>query len=281
MIDLHTHSTESDGSLSPKELISQAAAAGIKTIALTDHDCTAGLDAARAQAEVEGIQLINGIELSVTWFSHTLHIVGLAIDPQTTELKQLETEALAFRQWRAEQISARLAKVNIDGALEGAQRYASSKLISRSHFAQFLVEQGYAKNFKQVFKRYMVPGKPGYVAGEWPSMKQGVETIINAGGVAVIAHPARYKLSRTKLRRLLRDFTEAGGEAIEVVSGSHGPHEVTSMAAHANDFGLAASVGSDYHGPDKQWIRLGKLAALPHSATPVWTLPPLAVLIQA
>ncbi|MFT5261151.1 MAG: putative metal-dependent phosphoesterase TrpH [Saprospiraceae bacterium] len=280
MIDLHTHSTESDGTLSPTELVSRAAKSGIKTLALTDHDCVSGLEEARAQALLEGIQLIDGIELSVLWSSHTIHIVGLGIDPNNQALQSLIDQALEFRAYRAQEISKRLEKVGIENAYEGAKACAKSKLLSRAHFAQFLVEIGHAKDLKQVFKRYMVPGKPGYVVGEWVDFKMGIDVIKQAGGVAVVAHPARYKMTRSKLRRFFQDFKDAGGEALEVVSGSHSRQDAMNMTTHVLDFDLAASVGSDYHGPEKQWIQLGRMASLPQGCNPVWELPNLKEKMQ-
>ncbi len=275
MIDLHTHSTASDGSLSPAQLVQQAAAAGLSTLALTDHDTVKGLAEAESMAKQSEVRLIMGIELSVTWNNHGLHIVALGIDPSNTALKQATEEALQMRHWRAEQMGLRLEKVGIEGAYEGAKALAPSALIGRSHFAQFLINNGHAKDFRQVFKRFLVPGKPGYVSMQWMDLNNSIDLIHQAGGVAVIAHPARYKLTRTKLRKLLSSFADLGGEAIEVVSGSHNAQEISQMANHAHDFGLYASSGSDFHGPDKPWIKLGRLPALPPHCKAVWDLPAL------
>ncbi|HIP53065.1 MAG TPA: PHP domain-containing protein [Chromatiales bacterium] len=268
--DLHSHSTASDGTLRPAELVARAAAVGIDALALTDHDTTAGLDEAATEAQRQGIELINGVEISVTWSGRVVHIVGLHIDSSDTRLQRGLERLCEFRQWRAEEIGRRLCKAGISGAYEGACAFASGGLISRTHFARFLVREGYASDERQVFKHYLVAGKPGHVKGEWADLAEAVEWIRGAGGEAVIAHPARYRLTRTRLRRLLREFTEAGGSALEVVSGSHGKDDCYAMARHANDWGLRASAGSDYHGPEKPWIELGRLPPLPEICVPIW-----------
>ena len=206
MIDLHTHSTASDGTLSPTELVQHAASAGIRHLALTDHDSVSGINEAQAAADQLGIQLIHGLELSVTWSKRTLHIVALNVDIHNVKLNAALTEVLTARQSRAQFMAERLAQHGIEGALEGAQRHAKSTLIGRLHFAKFLVETGHAKDIRQVFKRFLVQGKPGYVSGQWMPLEEGVELIHQAGGIAIIAHPARYKLSRTKLRGLFSEF---------------------------------------------------------------------------
>ena len=268
--DLHTHSTASDGTLSPTELVSQAAAAGIDRLALTDHDSVSGLDEAYQAAQVSHLQLIAGIELSALWNRQTVHIVGLGIDPQNAALKERLKETLAFRDWRGEEMARRLQKVGIEGAYEGALKHCQCDLISRTHFAHYLAEAGYAKDVPSVFKKYLVRGKPGHVPGQWAPLVDAVAWIRAAGGLAVIAHPARYRLNRSKLRRLIGDFIAAGGVSLEVVSGSQSPPENSAMAAHANDFGLSASAGSDYHGPEKPWVQLGRLAAMPRNCVPIW-----------
>lgn len=270
MIDLHTHSTASDGSLSPTTLIKNAATAGITSLALTDHDCIKGIPEAQLAADQCGLNLIYGIELSVMWAKQTIHIVGLNININNKLLLHSLDKTLENRQSRAHNIAKKLAQHGIDDTYEGAKKFATTSLISRTHFAQFLVEQGHAKDIRQVFKRFLVPGKPGHVKGEWVSLAQGIALIHQAGGIAVIAHPARYRLSRTKLRRLFAEFQTLGGSAIEVVSGSHSKEENKTMAQHAIDFNLAASAGSDYHGPEKPWVQLGKLPELHYRCTPIW-----------
>lgn len=271
-IDLHTHSTASDGRLAPSELIAHAAEAGVDVLALTDHDGTDGLDEARQSAIDAGIRFINGIELSVTWNTRTVHIVGLNFDPDYAPLKEGIQSLQDFRQSRAKEIALKLEKSGIKGAYEGAQRFSGGKMLGRMHFANFLVAAGYAKNVRNVFKHYLVNNKPGHVTGDWATMEDAVSWITEAGGVAVIAHPARYKLTRTKLRKLIKDFVSAGGRAIEVVSGGHDVNEIKTMACHADDFDLYASSGSDFHDPDFPWTKLGRLPELPPKCKPVWDL---------
>ena len=270
MIDLHTHSTASDGTLSPTHLVQLAAAAGVKTLALTDHDCIAGIFEAQRAAKLNDVKLVPGVELSVMWSNRTLHLVGLNIDVNHRTLGEALDEALDFRQWRAAEIARKLEQHGVENALEGARAVARTELIGRSHFAHFLVEQGHAKDIRQVFKRFMVKGKPGHVGGQWMSIKQGIDIVHQAGGVAVLAHPARYKLSRTKLRGLFKALKVLGVDGIEVVSGSHSKDENQAMAQHALDFELAASQGSDYHGPEKPWVKLGRLPPMHYRCTPIW-----------
>jgi predicted metal-dependent phosphoesterase TrpH len=268
--DLHSHSTASDGALAPAELVRVASAAGVDVLALTDHDSTAGLGEARVAAAAIGIELINGIEISVTWNAHTVHIVGLNLDPGNAALQAGLDGLLAFRAWRAEEIDRRLAKQGIAGALDGARAFAQGKLLSRTHFARFLVQRHLAKDERDVFKHYLVNGKPGYVPGQWAELSAAVDWINGAGGQAVIAHPARYKMTRGKLRRLIDEFVRAGGSGLEVISGSYNKDEAFTMARHARDFGLRASVGSDFHNPANTWNVLGRLPALPQECVPIW-----------
>jgi len=271
--DLHTHSTASDGTLTPAELVQRAAACGIGVLALTDHDEIAGLFEAAAAAAVVGIGFVPGIELSVSWGHQTVHVVGLGIDAETPSLQAGIKRLGAFRHWRAEEIARRLAKKGISGALEGAQRHAKGAILSRTHFAHYLVEQGHARDLRQVFKRFLVRNKPGYVPGEWASLEEALGWIREAGGLAVIAHPARYKISASRLRQLLEEFQELGGVALEVVSGSHSRDDILSMANLCRRFQLAASAGSDYHGPENPYLDLGRLPALPADCKPIWQHP--------
>ncbi len=274
--DLHTHSTASDGTLSPAALVARAAAAGVETLALTDHDTVAGLPEAITAAQAAGIALIPGVEVSVTWGGRTVHVVGLALDITCKPLLDGLDGLQAYRVWRAEEIGRRLAKAGYEGALEGAKRHASGALIGRTHFARFLVERRAATDIRDVFKRFLVSGKPGHVPGEWTTLEQALGWIHTAGGIAVIAHPARYKFTRSKLRRLFGELKECGGRGLEVVSGSHSKDDYYVYARHAREQGLLASAGSDYHGPDKPWIELGRLPPLPEGCTPVWTAPAFA-----
>ncbi len=271
-IDLHTHSTASDGRLAPQELIKRASEAGVEVLALTDHDGVDGLIEARKAAQAADMQFVNGIELSVSWNKRTIHIVGLNFQPDYEPLQRGIAGLQDFRERRAREMAQKLDKAGIPGAYEGAQSFSDGNMLGRMHFANFLVANGYAKNIRHVFKHYLVANKPGHVSGDWATMEEAVSWVTGAGGIAVIAHPARYKLTRTKLRKLIKDFMQAGGQAIEVVSGSHDVNEVKTMAAHAADFDLYASAGSDFHDPDFPWIKLGKLPPLPRQCKPVWDL---------
>jgi predicted metal-dependent phosphoesterase TrpH len=269
-IDLHSHSTASDGTLTPRELVRHAKHSGLACLALTDHDTTEGVAAAAAEAKVVGLGFIPGVEVSATWNAHVVHVVGLDIDPACALLQKGLLAQQAFRDWRAEEMGRRLEKAGIPGAYEGAKGHASGDLIGRTHFARFLVEAGHAKDVRKVFKQFLTCGKPGHVPGRWAGLEDAVAWIKAAGGQAVIAHPARYPFTRTKLRRLLAEFVEIGGEGLEVVSGSHSRDDNFTMARHAQDFGLWASAGSDYHGPENPWFELGRLPALPDGCRPIW-----------
>ncbi len=269
--DLHCHSTWSDGLLTPVDLVHRAAARGVDVLALTDHDEVGGLGEAREAAARAGIRLVNGTELSVTWETQTLHVVGLGIDPASPALAAGLQGIREGRAGRARRIGDALAQAGIAGAYEGALQYVTHEgLVSRTHFARYLVEAGYVKEVKDVFKRYLTPGKPGYVAHHWAALAEGIQWIRAAGGQAVLAHPGRYKVSRTALRRMLEDFRAAGGDAIEVQSSSHTPAQWAEFATLARVFGLLASTGSDYHAPKESWIDLGGLPPLAAGVTPVW-----------
>jgi len=269
--DLHCHSTASDGSLEPKHLIARAIEMGVDVLALTDHDGTEGIIEAQQAAKDTDLTLIPGVEISVTWSGTTVHIVGLNIDIEHPALQQGLQEMRDYRIKRSEKMAERLDKAGISGALEGAKKYASEVMLGRLHFAKFLVEHGHAKDISDVFKRYLVRNKPGYVHGHWATLEQAVTWITQAGGQAVIAHPARYKMTATKLRRLITEFKDWGGTGFEVVSGRQHPEEVKNLAKLANQFELLASCGSDFHTPDNTWVELGKLSRLPESCTPIWT----------
>lgn len=268
--DLHTHSLHSDGILSPTALVTRAQAQGIEVLALTDHDVTDGLAEAYTTARALGLTLIAGVEVSVTWQNQTIHIVGLNIDPANAELQQGLAGLREFRHWRAQEIDRRLAKKRILGALDGAAHYAHGAILSRTHFARFLVERGHARDMKQAFKYFLTRGKPGYVPGCWAALADAVRWIRGAGGTAVVAHPARYKLTAGKLARLFGEFRECGGGAIEVVTGSHDGETCRHFARLAREHGLLASIGSDYHGPEQSWCDLGQTLPLPEDCTPVW-----------
>jgi len=269
--DLHSHSTASDGSLSPTDLVARAIEQGVDVLALTDHDGTEGIIEAQQAAKDTPLTLIAGVEISVTWGGTTVHLVGLNVDLNNIKLQQGLQAMRSYRVGRAKEIAKRLAKAGIPDALESARKYASDVMLGRLHFAKFLVEHGYAKDINSVFKRYLVRNKPGYVPGEWATLGDAVAWIIAAGGQAVIAHPARYKVTATKLRRLITAFKEAGGIGFEVVSGRQHPEEVKTLAKLADKFELYASCGSDFHSPDNTWVELGHLAAMPASCQPIWT----------
>ena len=269
-IDLHAHSTISDGILTPQELVEHAAMHRVDVLALTDHDDTSGLAIAALEAKRWGIALINGVEISVTWKKRTIHIVGLKINPEYLPLKEGLAAIRAGRHTRAEGMAASLSKVGIAGSLEGAYAYAQQGIISRTHFARFLVNNGYAKDNKAVFKSYLVKGRPGYVEHTWASLEEAVGWIVGSGGVAVIAHPGRYDLGRTNMLLLLEEFRSYGGAAIEVVTGSHTVDQYVEFAKYAHQFGLSASLGSDYHGKGISFMEMGRLPGLPATCQPVW-----------
>lgn len=268
--DLHSHSTASDGTLSPAVLLGKACAAGVDVLALTDHDTLDGIATARQAADGLDMALIPGVEISVTWKTMTVHILGLNVDPDNPAMLAGLRDLRVTREQRAHQIGHKLAKAGIPGALEGARLQSSGRILSRTHFAHFLVASGRATSVRDVFRHFLVKGKPGYVRGEWASMEQALGWIRGAGGLPVIAHPARYRLTRRKLNTLVGEFRETGGMGLEVVSGSHSRDETLHMAAVSRTHKLYASCGSDYHGPEKPWVELGRLGRFPDGCTPIW-----------
>ncbi len=272
VFDLHTHSTASDGILSPEMLVEKASTAGVNTLALTDHDTVAGLAAAQIAAKKYNITLINGIELSCLWNNKTIHIVGLNFDPENKTIINATINLNHLREERAIKIGEKLKKVGIENAYENAKRIAAGGTVTRQHFSTFLIENGNAKSQTDVFKRYLVNNKPGYVSVEWPSLEETIAKISGAGGISVIAHPLIYKLTATKLRNLINEFKVLGGKAIEVVTGHSQSAEIELATNYAKRFGMAASVGSDFHNENIAWSQLGKLAELPRGLTPVWEL---------
>lgn len=271
--DLHCHSTRSDGLLAPAEVVARAASRGVDVLALTDHDDVSGLAEAAEAARAAGIDFVPGSELSVNWEDLTIHVVALRIDPDDATLDAGLTSIREGRTGRAKRIGASLAAAGIEGAYEGALAYVTSeKLVSRTHFARWLVETGHCRDVGDVFRRYLVPGKPGYVEHEWTTLPQAIGWIHGAGGVAVLAHPGRYKVgTERRMTKLVDDFTAAGGDALEVLSPSHTAAQVAQFATHARLRGLAASTGSDYHGPGESWLDLGDLPPLPSGVEPVWS----------
>ena len=270
-IDLHCHSTASDGLLKPEELVARAASNGVGTLALTDHDGVSGLAAARAKAESEGIRFVDGVEISVTWEGSTVHIVGLRIDPENPVLLSGLESIREGRATRAEKMGEALAAAGVPDSLAGAKVYAENpSLISRSHFARHLVKTGRAPDVKSVFQRYLVKGKPGFVPHRWASLGDAVSWIRASGGIAVVAHPGRYNFSKLELHAFLAEFRDCGGAGIEVVTGSHSPAQYSEFARIAREFGFTASRGSDYHGKGESRADLGVLPQLPDDLKPVW-----------
>ncbi|MGH8682077.1 MAG: 3',5'-nucleoside bisphosphate phosphatase [Burkholderiales bacterium] len=269
--DLHCHSTASDGVLSPAQVVQRAAANGVSVLALTDHDELVGLTAAAEAARAAGIRLVPGVEISITWRDLSIHIVGLGVDPENGTLASNLDCVRSSRGRRAERIAAELDNLGIEGSLEGAYAHAENpKVIGRTHFARFLVQRGLAPDVASVFKRYLARGKPGYVPHQWAELADAVAWIRASGGRAVVAHPGRYKLSRAELRRFLGEFKAAGGEGIEVVTGSHSPEQYGEFARLAREFEFLASRGSDFHGPEESLADLGRLPPLPADLKPVW-----------
>ena len=271
--DLHCHSVVSDGTLTPEELATRAAANGVELWALTDHDEVGGQHRAAAAARDNGMRYLTGTEISVTFANETVHIVGLGFDPDDAAMTQGLYDTRGGRGKRAQEMSEGLAKVGIHGAYEGALKFVGNpELISRTHFARFLVEQGHCRDTPEVFRKFLTEGKPGYVPHRWATLKDAVHWITAAKGVAVIAHPGRYKFTANEEYALFLEFKAHGGQAIEVVTGSHTPAEFVEYADKALEFDFAASRGSDFHSPDESHCDLGKLPPLPGALTPVWEL---------
>ncbi len=268
--DLHTHSTASDGILRPSELVSRAKLHGVDLLALTDHDTLAGFAEAKAAATSEGIRLVSGLELSTLWHGRSIHIVGLNVDVENPALQEAIASQAAVRQKRALIIGERLEKAGFKGAYEGAKARAGDAEIGRPHFGHFMVEAGYVKSIDQAFKRYLGAGKIGDVKQDWPEVSQAVGWIKAAGGRSVVAHPVKYKLTRTKLRELLKDFKSYGGDAIEVISGLQTPNITRDLTLLCKQFELMASCGSDFHTPTAGWQALGSFGKLAPELTPVW-----------
>ena len=270
-VDLHCHSTVSDGLLSPAEVVALAARGGVDVLALTDHDDVAGLDeAARSAAEL-GVRLIRCVEISVTWDRLTIHVVGLDIDPTHPALADGLLQVRAGRVERAHRMADSLAAAGIPDAFEGAMAFASAHhMIGRTHFARFLSAQGKARSVPAVFKRFLVRGKPGYVPHCCAGLEEAIGWIRAAGGIAVLAHPGRYTVGSAGMRALLQDFRAFGGTAIEVVTSNHTRDQVERFARLADAYGLLASRGSDYHGPGESFALPGKLPPLPAGCQPVW-----------
>ena len=268
--DLHTHTTASDGELSPKALVIKAKSSGIDVLAITDHDSTEGITEAENEASKQNIKMLPGIELSASWMDKNFHIVGLDIDPDNKKLQASLKETEELRERRAIKIGKKLEKIGVTKAYFEAKELAGINTLTRSHFARVLINQGFAEDSREVFKKYLVHNKPGFVKTNWIEMASGIELIKDSGGEAILAHPLRYNITASWLRRFLTAFKESGGIGIEVVTGSSNADEINTAAAYARRFELSGSAGSDYHGYDNTWVKLGQLAAMPGSITPVW-----------
>ena len=271
--DLHCHSVVSDGTLTPEALAARAKANGVQLWALTDHDEIGGQERAIASAKALDMKYLTGVEISITFAGKTVHIVGLGFDHTNTDLVQGLRNTRGGRAERAKEMSEGLAKVGIHGAYEGALKYAGNhELISRTHFARFLVESGVCKDTSEVFRKYLTENKPGFVPHRWASLENAVHWITGASGIAVIAHPARYGFTANEEYALFTEFKNHGGRGVEVITGSHSSADALQYADTALEFNLAASRGSDCHSPDESHTDLGTLPWLPGQLTPVWEL---------
>lgn len=271
--DLHCHSVVSDGTLTPEALAERAKANGVHLWALTDHDELGGQKRAKDAAHALKMDYLSGVEISVTWMNQTIHIVGLGIDADHQGIIEGLRRTREGRGNRAQLMSDQLLKAGIPGAYEGALHYAGNhQLISRTHFARYLVEQGVCKDTEHVFKNYLVEGKPGFVPHQWASLEDAVAWIKAAGGVAVIAHPGRYPFNSMQMEELYKQFKDIGGLGIEVITGSHSPDQYQTYGKVAQQYGFLASRGSDFHDPNESHIDLGVLPHLPDHLTPVWSL---------
>ncbi|MEO1867359.1 MAG: PHP domain-containing protein [Methylococcales bacterium] len=271
-IDLHSHSYFSDGALSPEQLIIRAETQQVSHLALTDHDTVAGLVEAHSYCQASPLTLINGIELSTTWNNQCFHILGLNIDPTNSTLQRGTLLLGQTRLERAEKIASKLSKRGILGAMDYVLNKAGQGMITRSHFAQYLLEENHVSSFQNAFDKYLGDGKSAFVSTSWVELETAVNWITDAGGHAIIAHPLRYKLTTSKLKRLLTAFKLAGGVGIEVVTGNNNPDDIRKASQFARTFDLYGSVGSDFHSDKNKWVELGRLAPLPPDIKPIWDL---------
>jgi len=270
-VDLHCHSRASDGLLAPAELAARARDRGVTMLALTDHDETGGLEEAAEAAHNLGMRFIPGVEISVSWNEFAIHVVGLGIERSDARLAQGLQSVRADRPRRAAAMASELERCGIRGSLEGAMAHAGNpEFVGRTHFARFLVEKGHARDLKSVFRNYLVSGKPGYVPHRWAALADAVGWIRGAGGIAVVAHPGRYRFSREEARRFLGEFADSGGLGIEIVTSSHSRDQCAAFAALAREFGMLASRGSDFHAPGESRAELGGMPPLPEGLKPVW-----------
>ena len=271
LYDLHSHSIYSDGILTPTELVIRAVEKGVNVLALTDHDTLEGIPEAQKQAKISGIDIVVGTEISVTWKGRLIHIVALGVDSKNIPLQDGLKYNRSLREERSIKMARKLEKAGIENVLEGTKKYVKTGSITRTHFARFLVEKGHAKSVDDVFKKFIVPGKPGFVKMEWVDMEQAIKWIVDAGGIAVIAHPGRYKMTRAWLGRLIEDFKLWGGKGIEVAFSTANKDEVNKFAEFSKRYDLMASCGSDFHDPKNHWLELGMHKNLPQGLEPVWS----------
>ena len=270
-IDLHSHSRISDGVLSPADLVVRACSNGVRMLALTDHDEVAGVAEAKKVAAEAGIELISGVEISITWAGTSIHIVGLHVNEKDPVLIDMLRRNRMGRMDRAQKMGERFAELGVEGAYEGALKYVTNpNLISRKHFARFLVETGVCPSISGAFDRYLKEGGPAYVRHQWATLTEAVQWILDAGGIAVVAHPGRYKIKDMALYAFLDEFKQLGGMGIEVVTGSHTPDQYLYFARLANRYGLMASAGSDFHAPGESFVDVGCLPDFPCPVEPVW-----------
>ncbi|XYJ11768.1 3',5'-nucleoside bisphosphate phosphatase [Telluria sp. B2] len=270
-VDLHCHSNVSDGVLTPAAVAAYARKGGVDAWALTDHDEVGGIKAARAAAKEVGMRFVPGVEISVTWANQTVHLVGLHVDEDNPELLAGLVATRHGRDARGREIAAQLEAAGIPGAYEGALKYVGNPdLLSRTHFARYIVETGICDTTSEVFRKYLTEGKPGYVPHRWATLEQAMGWIRSAGGIPVIAHPGRYKFDATAEGALFDEFRQRGGNAIEVVTGSHTPDQYETYAEVARRYGFLASRGTDFHAPGESRVEFDALPPLPSSVTPIW-----------
>ena len=268
--DLHCHSYFSDGTLSPKEVVDLAHANGVELFALTDHDSVQGLQEARKQSQLLGMRMIDGVEVSVSWNSSTIHIVGLNINPEHSSMVSLLKKNAELRHQRVQQMIAKLIKIDIDVQAYLDTVIPENGLITRTHLGRALVEMGVVNKMDKAFKKYLGKGKCAYVEGDWVSLSEAVKAINESGGVSVIAHPMRYRIGATRLEILVKDFAEAGGNALEVVTATQDINQQRRCEQLVKRYELLASIGSDFHSLDQPWAQLGRCPDLPSSVTPIW-----------
>jgi predicted metal-dependent phosphoesterase TrpH len=270
IIDLHSHSYYSDGVLSPVELVRLAKQRGCDLFALTDHDTIEGLESARLEAQKINLDFVNGVEISAMWSNMTVHIVGLGIDLDNKILQSGLKRHQEFRQIRAEKMARSLGGAGIFNALEKVEKLTQGRMITRTHFAQMLIQEGVCKDMKQVFRHFLTGKKPGGVGGKWAQFDEVIGWIHASGGKAVLAHPLRYRMTHTKIKRMLGNLSDSGLDALEVVTSNTSTEEITLVSQWANEFNLFASQGSDYHGWDSQRVRIGELSDFPNTNEAIW-----------